>query len=237
MGHTLVYPLRFDYGNDPLRYSLRSAVTNLDGGVDRVIVVGFKPPWLTNVDHIPGNVFDKDKPRNVFDNIRRAVEHPDVPEQFTLMNDDFFLLTPFTPVPMHRGTLAEHVNDLPENKQRSWWGRSITATREWLEQAGITDPLSYEVHTPLPIRKDLAAEVLGKAQYADHAVQARSIYANYAKVGGERILDFKVFRRAFSYGDWTKRPILSTNLPSWKTACGDFIQARFTEPTRFEGDR
>src|SRR5690606_11872914 len=150
-----VYLVRPGDQNDELRYSLRSLEANLPPG--DVVIVGYCPTWVTGVLHIRGNRFGTHKQRNVYDNVLTAAHCDVLPDQVVWMNDDFITLAPAVPAMAHRCTLAEHIDGLTT---RSWWWRSLKATDAWLRHQGHDDPLSFELHRPLPGDRHLMAEVL-----------------------------------------------------------------------------
>src|SRR4051812_33004749 len=92
---SVVYVNKVDEVNEELRYSLRSIAKNLPHA--EVWVTGYPPPWVRNVRSI-----DVERPKgwtkytSSTDNLRAAVEHPELPDDCLLMNDDFFVLRPVT---------------------------------------------------------------------------------------------------------------------------------------------
>ena len=89
--------------NEELRYSLRSAHAHV--GVENVWIVGDPPRWYTG-PRIPGNRHGT-KQRNVYDNVRILAEHPDLPDEVAVWNDDMYALTPAKVEMNYRATLAE----------------------------------------------------------------------------------------------------------------------------------
>lgn len=96
----IVYPVRPGTINEELRYSLRS-LANVPHG--RVWIAGHRPPWARGVGHIPVPP-QATKYLGSTANLRAAVEHPEVAEEFLYFNDDFFVMTAVQEVPaLHRG--------------------------------------------------------------------------------------------------------------------------------------
>ena len=173
--------------NEELRYSLRSA--HAHAGVENVWIVGDPPPWYTG-PRIPGNRF-RTKQRNVWDNVRILAEHPDLPEQVAVWNDDMYALTPTTIEMNYRATLADHIAPL----KPSWWRESLALTQQWLTQQGIAEPLSYELHRPFPIHRAAMAGILADAAHLSplNPPQWRTLYGNLARAGGTKDGDGKVY--------------------------------------------
>ena len=206
--------------NEELRYSLRS-LTNVIPAPDNVWIVGDPPDWYTG-PHIPGNRYDT-KQRNVYDNVRIIAEHPDLPETVAVWNDDMYAVAPAVVEIAYRCTLAEH---LRRAGLGSWWGQSLKMTRTYLGMLGYPDPLSYELHRPLPIHRASMAQILADA--ADMSIgnppQWRTLYGNLTGAGGEQALDGKVYgeSRPMPTGPWLSssdhnfervRPILADLYP------------------------
>ncbi|UVG35221.1 hypothetical protein SEA_CECE_215 [Microbacterium phage Cece] len=142
----LVYILREPLG-DELRYSLRSAAKNLD--VETVTLVGDLPDWVKGVNHLPGNP-THDPYSNAYANILIAAK--EIPGDFLLMNDDFFVLQKQTkPIP--------HWFERPLNQQaaRAADPRSLRYknllldTNRYLTEMGVAIPMSYGLHIPMPV--------------------------------------------------------------------------------------
>jgi len=73
--------------NEELRYSLRSVVNSFPDSA--VWVVGGIPKWYSgNKISIEQNA---GKWANAVNNLNAITESPDIPEEFVLMNDDFFI--------------------------------------------------------------------------------------------------------------------------------------------------
>jgi len=228
---TVVYPLREDRWNRGLRYSLRSLV-NLKPAVERVIVVGYCPSWLTGVEFIPGNTFG-DKPRNVFGNILAAVQHDACPDEFVAMNDDFWLLQPQTPEMEHRGRLSDQIGNRPFAGS-SWWYQSLHAARDYLTGRGHTDPLSFELHRPIPIRRDHMRAVLEDCQQLLPRPQWRTVYGVTLGAESVRVPDVKITRNPVP-PDWETWPSVSGN-EHMPQLLGPTLARLFPEPSPWEAN-
>lgn len=226
----LVCPVRPGADENPeLRYALRSWQQNIEH--DELWIVGHKPGWVENARFIEGNPHD-DKPRNVFANILLACEHPDVPEDIVIMNDDMFALKPYTPQVEYRGLLRDHLRGI---RRSSWWKQSLDSTVKYFDRLGIPAPLSYELHTPLPASKSDMAKALREA--ADwtpkNPPQWRTVYGVRCEIGGTQTSDTKVYRE--KAGDWQEWALISTSDPAWNTPVGRHVEGLFPHPSVYEG--
>lgn len=212
--------------NEELRYSLRS-LTNVQPQPERVWIIGHAPDWFTGTV-IPGNR-KTSKPLNVYDNVRIIAEHPDLPDEVAVWNDDMYALEPTSVAMAYRGRLLDHIASL---RGSSWWSRSLIATLHWLERNGHDDPLSYELHRPLPINRAAMAEILRDAARfsPQNPPQWRTLYGVLTEAGGVQADDGKVYgtTHPIPAGPW-----LSTDDPHAAPVLARLAQ-QFPEPSRWE---
>jgi hypothetical protein len=95
MSTSIVIPLGYGsrWNNLELRYCLRSIEKYLIGYGD-VFIVGEKPGWVKNVEHIPCPDYGTqtyDKERNIFNKVIAACVDKRVSDDFLFMNDDHYL--------------------------------------------------------------------------------------------------------------------------------------------------
>lgn len=193
----ILYTIANKYDGEELKYSLRSLV-NIPH--DRVFVVGYLPRWLKNVIHIPTEQTGT-KWENVPRNLRVACNDDRLSANFILMNDDFFILEPIKrptkELNLNLGTFQDvltrlnKIHDTPTN-----YMRGMAETSELIKAQGVSEPLSYEMHTPFIYNKKKLLKVLDLPG-ADKisCLQHRSLYGNLYLKGGEKQKDVKVFMR------------------------------------------
>lgn len=224
----VLIPVRPGDRNEELRFALRSIAANLPH--DEVWIVGHKPNWLTNVEFIAGNTQPHPK-ANIYHNLLAACEHPDVPDDLTIFNDDFYVTEPVEAVAVHyRSTLQEHI-DLPRLQQtKGWWWQSLTTTQICLQALGHIDPLSYELHIPLPARKQLMAETLRRFEHIrpSNPPQWRTLYGVVNDIGGTVAPDPKSYKSGP-----VRTPYHSTTDTSFKHFAQHF-QTQFPAPSKYE---
>lgn len=138
------------WGNNELRYSLRS-LANV-AGKHSVIVIGHAPPWLSNnAIHIALPDSGKDPIVNVTSKIRAAVV--DLPDEFVLMNDDFFVMRTVEAIPIvHCGPMALRIRSL--TGRRNPYADAFRRGYAVLRNFGVREPLNFGVHTPFPMERD-----------------------------------------------------------------------------------
>lgn len=110
--------------------------------------------------------------------------------------------------------------------------RGLRETRDMLVRLGCADPLSYELHVPLPVSKAgmLRALETGRGVSVLHK---RTAYGVLNEVGGERIEDVKVLHRGPRFDRSTLS--LSTMPDAFANGeVGRVIRAQFTRPSPYE---
>ncbi|MEU5834471.1 hypothetical protein ABZ820_12475 [Streptomyces diacarni] len=191
--YDIVVPVREGRVNQQLRYALRSWSANLPHR--RVWIVGYRPPWVTGVRHITTRQTGT-KYQNTTAAMRAACEHSGVSDTFLLCNDDFFVMRPQRsgmPV-LHRGPVRE-VERYYASRGSGKYLRGLRETRDLLVSLGYDDPLSYELHVPMPIEKEGMMRALDVGRRLD-VVHKRTLYGNLAHLDGDRIRDVKVLNRS-----------------------------------------
>lgn len=228
----IVVPVRERAVNEQLRYALRSWCANIPHR--NVWLVGYRPPWVRNVKHIPTRQGPgRTKYQNTTAGMQAVCEHPDVSGSFVYMNDDFFVLKRLDQVPvLHRGPVRE-VEAYYEARGSGAYLRGMRETRELLAGLGHPDPLSYELHVPMPVGKAGMLAALDVGRHLD-VVHKRTLYGALAGLGGERIEDVKILHRG-PRGFGADSVFLSTMPDSFGSGMvGQFIRRAFPRPCRYE---
>lgn len=228
----IVVPVREVHANAQLRYALRSWAAHLPHS--RVWVVGYRHPWLADdVEHIP-TTQDGAGYVNTTTAMRAACEHPDVSDPFTWCNDDTFTMGPLPdgmPV-LHRGPMLDLV--VARGAGSGPYVEQLRGTYSWLTGLGY-EPLSYDLHVPLPVGK--AAMVAALDAAPGHDAHKRTVYGVLAGIGGEQVHDVKISYRA-PRGFGPESRFLSTMPDSFNNGrVGEFIRTAFPEPCRHERGR
>jgi hypothetical protein len=101
---------------------------------------------------------------------------------------------------------------------------------------GIKNPNSYETHTPMVMLKSRLKEIM---QYCPPNLW-RSLYGNIHQVGGEQIVDVKVYYRktfeilSYDYLANKKFPFISTDDESFMAVKENILKDKFSKKTKFE---
>lgn len=217
--------------NEELRYSIRSVVKNVPDA--QISVVGGSPDWFKG-HHIP-IAQDKSKYNNVANNITAALNSIDIPENFILMNDDFFILKPLQTIPvLHGGSLYDKLMFHKSLVNKTSYSSKIEYTYRKLLKAKIENPLDYDIHVPFNINKDQLSNIFN---IKDTKMLWRSQYGNHYQIGGEEIKDVKIHTsntfKIKSYQHSDDSIFVSTDEKSFKLI-KNILDEKFTKPSRFE---
>lgn len=179
--------------------SLRSLEANCkDAG--RLFIVGNCPRWVEEVVHIPmEDTYVAEV--NAFLKILRACE-TDISNDFLLMNDDFFMLQPFSAKDYPyfcRGWLEDRISDDP-------YGKSIEKTCDFLKEHGKPKPIDFDVHCPIRLNKgafSLLKDTAESVKKDDTGLLCRSLYGNIFNKTGVGCKDQKIRKDIWEEPDIT----------------------------------
>jgi hypothetical protein len=184
--------------NEELRYSIRSVVKNT---VDpKIWVVGGRPSWYIG-NYIPVRQ-GSTKYQNVINNLNAIVDSNDIPDDFTLMNDDFYITKPIDKIDSYHGGLFQNKVELfAKNVPESHYTRILKNTKDKLFDLGIDSPLDYAIHVPINLNKTNLSTVI------EPGYSFRTLYGNIFNLGGTKIDDVKFHRKETR--SWANNPDLS----------------------------
>lgn len=165
------------WDNNELRYSLRSACEHFQHG--KVFVVGYCPPWLQDVIHLPVPDLSPNKVVNQLTKLTNAVRDARLSQHFLLMNDDFlFTKRVEKPEAYVHCTLQQSVS---QPRGTRLYDDMDRAALSLLKRNGIADPLSFETHTPLPMDRTTVSSMLSlPGASSSDGYHFRSVYGNLA---------------------------------------------------------
>jgi hypothetical protein len=210
-----------DGENEELRYSIRSLVKNFNNPT--IWVVGGKPNWYL------GNFIPVADAGNKFSNINNCysaiLSEPKISEEFILMNDDFFILKPEQKYEYHSGLLMDKFVSHANQYGNTSYARALSGAMRELKKRGISEPLNYDIHTPMTFRKALLAQVL------DLSLAPRSVYGNLFIKDSINIDDVKIYKNTKSFD--LKGSLISTEDNSFGLI-KDSIKNIFSNKTQYE---
>lgn len=219
--------------NPELRFSMR---TLQNVALDNVWIFGGAPRWInpdfvTHVQRRQNNT----PAASTRGHIKAACLNDDVSDPFMLWNDDFYAMRLVGEIPMyHRGPLAQQISKL--SHYSSPWVKGMRATLAALKDEGFEDPLSYSVHLPLIVYKEIMLEAIFRADEANvRHFHLRTFYGNLLNpecpIYHE---DPKVLRRndPFPEGAW-----LSSSPNSFRSHCEPVLRYLFPYASPYEKEK
>ncbi len=212
-----------DGDNEELRYSIRSVSASFPN--NNIWVIGGKPSWYSGkYVAIPQTGTKQDNARN---NLKAAILHPAISDNFVLMNDDFFITMNIDYLDnIHGGSLINLINFKKETRASLGYVNLLEATYEALVAAGIENPLNYEMHTPMMMNKNKLSSVI------DAYPLWRSAYGNVHDIGGREMRDVKVHGEL---GNGVPVPFMSTEDDSFHFV-EPVLRRMFPTPSKYELD-
>jgi len=226
------------WNDNEIRYSLRTLETHFPHG--KVFVVGERPRWLQNVTHL--NVSDQqpatagNKLRNALKKIRAACEHDEISDQFVLMNDDFFFLKDVdTILPYSLGTIQKTLD--AHRTKKGYYYDALVRTKKFLQERGISDPVSYGVHYPFVYDKQKFLQMTNEIDTVGRELSLRTIYGNLFQIGSVERADTKVtsFDDLKDFIKYGEGDFLSINDSLARySRFQEWIQYRFPEQSKYE---
>lgn len=223
----VLYLVRPSEDNDELKYSLRS-LKNLNHG--RVFIAGYKPSWVDErVEYIPAEQTEN-KYQNIRNNWLAALNDTRLSDNFILMNDDFFIMSPTKDVmPLRRLENIDHYIQLfSKVNPESYYVETMKSARDLLREWNVKSDYSYELHTPMLFNKRKMLHLFDKLPSNYPVSHIRTIYGNYYGINGSPIRDVKVINDAQDIA--FNQQFLSTIDGSFESgAVGEFLRMKFAK--------
>ena len=227
--YDVVYILKSDAAPDELRYSLRSIEENLS--FRKVWFYCGKPEGLEPDVHVPMIQTGSTKWERARSSLIAVCKNDEITKKFYLFNDDFYVLKPCKSIKVyHRGLIQDHVKLIEKKRggRGSAYSQQLKSCDDQLYRAGLTT-LDYALHIPILVDR---AKMLEALQMFPNCPMFRSLYGNYAGIGGTYHKDVKIADPAKLVNP--DLDFLSSSDKSFPGEGGKFLAERFPEPCRFE---
>ena len=207
------------YGDAELGYSLRS-LDRFCPWVERVFLVGVKPPWITGVTHLPcPDPFTNNKDGNLILKVLKACPHV---KDFLLNSDDQLVTKESEPTDFEP-------RDRPIVKlAKTTWTRRLEATL-----ARFPNPKYWEPHIWTPMNSDIFLDMVKRfPDWRRGACTIMSLYHNHAGTTGVPLFDHTFIRSLPTPKDvrhWAYSDSMFSN-PDFRAALGRM----FPDPCKYE---
>ena len=227
--YDVVYILKEGAPAEELRYSLRSLEENLPHG--KVWFYCGKPKGIEPDEYVDRRQTGSNKWQRVRSSLVAICKNEAMTKKVWLFNDDFYLLAPVTKEkPGHRGLIRDHYLNVEERHGGNPTGytRQLRECERQLKEAGLTT-LDYTLHAPMLIDREKMLETL---KMFPRCPMFRSLYGNYANVGGDFTEDCKVTDPETDVN--AGAAFMSTSDKGFAGNVKAFLAARFPTPSRYE---
>lgn len=228
MPNDIIYILKEKLTTEELKYSLRSVEENFPHR--KVFFVGGQPKGLKPDVAIKHQQVGETKWDLIKSSMWKAVNSPELSEDFFLFNDDFFVMKRVEGEFINYAdrTLTDRIEEFrAENPWLNPYARTLLKAREELKTLGLPE-VNYDVHMPMLFNKKLVKASINRCS----SPQMRSVYGNinrvpYIQHKDVKVYDMNVIPKCPDY--------LSTNDKVFTNGkVGMYIRATFTRPSRFE---
>jgi len=194
----ITYKQTHDNGQE-LRFALRS-IKNIKNCNGEVWIVGDKPDWIQNVNHIVG----KRSRHQYLDQeyaMLAVLNEERIPETFIYSMDDVYITKRIAITNLHQGNYKRLL------QHRGYHQHQKQLTAAWLRDNGYTW-LDYELHTPMILEKSKRMKIhklLKPYMNGGVMLKPRTLYGNIFAIGGDFYEDQKTKTPTLP-----KAPIIST---------------------------
>ena len=192
--------------------------------------------WVTNkVNLVKKLEQNSNKYANALKNLKSLCEHPEISDDFVLMNDDFFIIKKINSIDQfYNGLLSDKINRFTQITGSSMYIKKLITTNKKLIDLGIKNPIDYELHVPMPMSRSGLLDVITK--YPE--CLWRSMYGNLFSVGGTQMDDVKVYvnkRHLARSNEITDNSIyMSTEDTSLKVMLDKVLRQMLPNPSIYE---
>lgn len=223
---SVIYPLgsKSRWQNNEIRFSLRSVEKHLRGVLD-VWIVGERPDFLININHIPANDQHDVPDRNIMEKIKKACDHPEISDPFLFFNDDHFLLSDFQAEEFpyyYDATIWDKI----AKRGYDGYGQRMQNTMKHLQSNG--KPIkNFDIHTPILYHKQKFLDTVTNVDWEKkNGFVIKSLYCNMLEIEGTYMKDCK-------HNYPVNTPCYST-FPKVPPNIQKFLLEKFPNPSKFE---
>lgn len=214
---TVVYPYKHT-NSEELAWSIKS-LKNVEHG--QVMIVGDSVPGHEVTQSLINSWSRNSRYHDTINKYYTACMLAET-DELLLMNDDFFIMSPWVPVNYNRGTLVDHMQ---WRKGKDDYQRMLELTNRFLLSKGIAN-LSFELHAPMLVNRLLlkqAIEEIMPQLRLRRTLCLRSYYGNRFNIESEYMADVKNPTNPESM------TLLSTNNRAFMSDLGNYIRSKLCE--------
>jgi hypothetical protein len=210
--------------NNELRYSLRSLTKYLWNTGD-VWIIGDKPDWITNVNHIPYKEGSK-AAHNIKGKLELACQHVGISDTFLFVNDDHYLLSYFNAETFpyfYNGQIDQVIH----GRASSYYGKICINAQNELKKMGKQTKY-FDTHYPILFSKKRFLDHVSGADWSGFGNLIKSLYANSCDIEGLQIDDCKSNIRPLEH--WK----CYSTMPNMSEGVKDYLIRKFPNKSKYE---
>jgi hypothetical protein len=225
--------------NNELRFSLRSIAKNLKG-IRKVWIVGEKPEFVKNVNHIPfPDELLNNADGNIIRKVLRVCQEKTLTDNFLFVNDDHLIVKPVTAgdiPPYHKGNMESFKKEFFE---ANFWRGRLYRTKNILQQKGYP-ALHFDCHVPIVFNKNRFPEVINKFDFEKNTgYTMKSLYGNVVhpdapELNGEKAVIFRPYVLSDINERVKSRTFVAFNDDGLRPPLKTWLYANFPEPSKYE---
>lgn len=221
------------HDNLELRLSLRSVEKHLNP--DKVIVCGHDPGFLSDkVTYIPNQPEKKenDAAWGIKENLLALCNHKETPDEFILLNDDYFILQPIKDFPYyHKGGLREAMERIVSGV---FFGH-LLATVTVLEKKKLPTK-HFDGHWPILYDKKKLFNIINEIDWdVPLGSTIRSMYCNTLGIEGEYADDVKANKPIVDWESFCNgKQLVSVGDESFDRNCRTYFLSLYPAKSKFE---
>ncbi len=219
--------------NLELRLSLRSIEKHLKP--ERVIVCGHDPEFLSDnvedISHYPPKK-ENDAAFGIKENLLALCNYPSTPDEFVLMNDDYFILQPIKDFPYyHKGELRDAMERIGSGV---FYGHLLAAA-VILEKKKLPTK-HFDGHWPIVYDKQKLLKIINETDWeVPLGPTIRSLYCNIYGITGEYADDVKANQ---PIKDWPAfcagKSVISVGDESFDSTGRKYLLSLFSDKSIYE---
>jgi len=218
---------------EELRYALRSIEKNCNFAFD-VTIIGEKPQWAKNINHVPYDDSAHKRYENLFNKIHIAM---DMFEEFIWWHDDEFLLKPQSFEDLKK---VYYLQDLKKVKKfgNRWFQQQLKFFKEEMEKMGLP-AYNYCSHTPFYFNSKELKETFEFFKIDKEVTFVENYHFNRLGKHDEAILVYdvkvgKYDKSPFNPKDAEDKIFANFDEEGLKSGIFDWIKTQFPQKSSFE---
>ncbi len=234
-----------------LKYALRSVEKNFQHDNYRIIVIGDKPSWLNQADHVPFEQIPSQKYRSFTDQLLKLyslLTGKDITSHFIWTYDDIYFTNPVKLADIKQLKAVANFKKYPNHLDNAGagpnWLSTMHYTMNQVQQQGGSN-YNYETHLPRYFNRNRVLTLIDKFNLLSRPMMISSLYYNTYNRNEEPVCLFEtktkirfLLRSVFDYETLKKhmsRHLFTNNDPRmWNPVLKRVLSEMFPKKSKYE---